>query len=67
MVGAICDLAIIYVIYGKLCAGRSQKRPARSESNSVRAEIIYPAIVEFVLGETYYPWWWTYPALHGDR
>ncbi|WP_375210642.1 serine hydrolase domain-containing protein, partial [Hyphococcus sp.] len=32
--------------------------------NSVRAEIIYPEIVEFVLGETDYPWWWTYPALH---
>lgn len=36
-------------------------------SNSVRAEIIYPEIVEMVLGETDYPWWWTYPELHGNR
>ena len=35
-------------------------------SNSVRAEIIYPQIVEMVLGETGYPWWWTYPDLHKD-
>ena len=34
--------------------------------NSVRAEIIFPAIAEAVLGETAYPWWWTYPALHGE-
>ena len=33
-------------------------------SNSVRAEIIYPELVKFVLGETGYPWWWTYPDLH---
>ncbi|MBS7457161.1 serine hydrolase domain-containing protein [Coralloluteibacterium stylophorae] len=36
-------------------------------SNSVRAEIIYPEIVELVLGETNYPWWWTYPELHRAR
>jgi len=30
-------------------------------ANSVRAEIIFPEIVEIVLGETNYPWWWTYP------
>ncbi len=36
-------------------------------SNSVRAEIIYPEIVKLVLGETNYPWWWTYPDLHGAR
>lgn len=36
-------------------------------ANSVRAEIIYPEIVEFVLGETNYPWWWTYPALHDSE
>lgn len=35
--------------------------------NSVRAEIIFPEIAELVLSETNYPWWWTYPALHGDR
>lgn len=29
-------------------------------SNSVRAEIIYPAIVKAVLGSTNAPWWWTY-------
>jgi CubicO group peptidase (beta-lactamase class C family) len=34
-------------------------------SNSVRAEIIYPRIVKLVLGNTGYPWWWTYPDLHG--
>lgn len=36
-------------------------------ANSVRAEIIFPQIVELVLGETNYPWWWTYPGLHGER
>ncbi|MEM7638076.1 MAG: serine hydrolase domain-containing protein [Pseudomonadota bacterium] len=36
-------------------------------ANSVRAEIIFPEIAEFVLGETGYPWWWIYPALHNDR
>ncbi|WOI54063.1 hypothetical protein [Parvularcula sp. LCG005] len=35
-------------------------------ANSVRAEMIYPEIVEIVLGETNYPWWWTYPDLHGE-
>ncbi len=34
--------------------------------NSVRAEIIFPEIAEAVLGETLYPWWWTYPRLHGE-
>jgi CubicO group peptidase (beta-lactamase class C family) len=29
-------------------------------SNSVRAEKIYRALVEFVLGETKTPWWWEY-------
>lgn len=32
-------------------------------ANSVRAEIIFPKIAEFVFGKTGYPWWWTYPAL----
>lgn len=35
-------------------------------ANSVRAEIIFPRIVEMILGETNYPWWWTYPTLHGQ-
>lgn len=35
-------------------------------ANSVRAEMIFPAITRLVLGETNYPWWWTYPELH-DR
>jgi CubicO group peptidase (beta-lactamase class C family) len=29
-------------------------------ANSVRAEIIYPAMVGFILGETAMPWWWEY-------
>ena len=36
-------------------------------ANSVRAEIIFPEITEFVLGDTGYPWWWVYPSLHGDK
>ncbi len=30
-------------------------------ANSVRAELIYPAIVEQALGESPVPWWWIYP------
>ena len=29
-------------------------------ANSVRAELIYPDIVRFILGETGMPWWWEY-------
>lgn len=29
-------------------------------ANSVRAELIYPAIVELVLGDVGAPWWWEY-------
>ena len=29
-------------------------------ANSVRAELIYPEMVRFVLGETSTPWWWEY-------
>ena len=29
-------------------------------ANSVRAEKIYPALVEFILGPTKTPWWWEY-------
>lgn len=36
-------------------------------ANSVRAEIIFPDIAEIVLGETDYPWWWTYAELHGEN
>lgn len=36
-------------------------------ANSVRAELLFPDLVERVLGETGYPWWWTYSSLHGDR
>jgi CubicO group peptidase (beta-lactamase class C family) len=36
-------------------------------SNSVRAEIIYPKIVRLVLSDTSYPWWWTYPEIHGSN
>lgn len=36
-------------------------------ANSVRAEIIFPEIANIILGETHYPWWWTYPALHAGE
>jgi hypothetical protein len=29
-------------------------------ANSVRAELIYPALARFILGETAMPWWWEY-------
>lgn len=29
-------------------------------ANSVRAELIYPEMVRFVLGESAMPWWWEY-------
>jgi CubicO group peptidase (beta-lactamase class C family) len=29
-------------------------------ANSVRAELIYPEMVRFVLGDTAMPWWWEY-------
>jgi hypothetical protein len=29
-------------------------------SNSVRAELIYPQLVRFILGDTAMPWWWEY-------
>lgn len=43
----------------------TRKRCVVLLSNSVRAEIIFPEIVDMVLGDTAYPWWWTYPDLHG--
>jgi CubicO group peptidase (beta-lactamase class C family) len=35
--------------------------------NSVRAEIIFPEIAALVLGETAFPFWWTYPELKHDK
>lgn len=29
-------------------------------ANSVRAELIYPSLVRFVLGPSAMPWWWEY-------
>lgn len=29
-------------------------------ANSVRAELIYPEMVRFILGDTSMPWWWEY-------
>lgn len=43
-----------------------QKRCLVMLSNSVRAEIIYPALTKLVLGETNFPWWWTYSELHNQ-
>jgi CubicO group peptidase (beta-lactamase class C family) len=34
--------------------------------NSVRSEIIFPEITSMVMGETDFPFWWTYPELQ-DR
>jgi CubicO group peptidase (beta-lactamase class C family) len=34
--------------------------------NSVRSEIIFPVLAEKILGETDYPWSWTYPNLHSE-
>ena len=48
-----------------ICADR-QKRCVVMLANSVRAEIIFPKIIEMTMGDTAYPWWWTYPSLHGD-
>src|SRR5690606_13166825 len=28
--------------------------------NSVRAELIYPELARFILGDTAFPWWWEY-------
>ncbi len=45
----------------------AEKRCLVLLSNSVRAEIIYPELMKFVLGETNYPWWWTYSELHDQE
>ena len=49
-----------------ICAER-QQRCLILFGNSVRAEIIYPEIVEMVLGETGFPFWWIYPELRASR
>lgn len=49
-----------------ICAER-QQRCLILLGNSVRAEIIYPEIVEMVLGQTDFPFWWIYPELQNPR
>lgn len=39
----------------------TKKRCLVMLANSVRAELIYPEITEWVLQETESPWWWEYP------
>ena len=46
-----------------ICAQR-QQRCLIMFGNSVRAEVIYPEIVEMVMGETDFPFWWIYPEMH---
>lgn len=38
----------------------TDRRCAVLMANSVRAEMIYPTTVDFILGETEMPWWWEY-------
>lgn len=38
----------------------AQRRCAVFLGNSVRAELIYPALARFILGDTALPWWWLY-------
>lgn len=38
----------------------ARKRCVVLLANSVRAELIYPDVVAFVLGDTGMPWWWEY-------
>lgn len=45
----------------------ARKRCVVLLGNDVRAELIYPEIVTMVLGETGYPWWWTYSGLFGEE
>jgi CubicO group peptidase (beta-lactamase class C family) len=39
----------------------TQRRCLVMLGNSVRAEIIFPEVGELVMGETRFPFWWTYP------
>jgi len=45
--------------------GETEQRCVVMLGNSVRAEIIFPEIAELILGETQFPFWWTYPELQG--
>ena len=45
----------------------TQQRCLIMLGNSVRAEVIYPEIIALVLGETDFPFWWTYPELQNGR
>lgn len=38
----------------------SRKRCIVLLANCVRAELIYPELVHFIIGETAMPWWWEY-------
>lgn len=38
----------------------AQRRCVVLMANSVRAEMIYPDLVRFILGDTAMPWWWEY-------
>ena len=38
----------------------AQRRCVVLLANSVRAELIYPEMVRFILGDTAMPWWWEY-------
>jgi CubicO group peptidase (beta-lactamase class C family) len=49
-----------------ICAER-QQRCLIMFGNSVRAEVIYPEIVEMVFGETHFPFWWIYPELQSGQ
>lgn len=46
--------------------GETEQRCVVMLGNSVRAEIIFPEIAELILGETEFPFWWTYPELQGE-
>jgi len=38
----------------------SERRCVVMLANSVRAELIYPDVVNLALGDTGMPWWWEY-------
>ena len=44
----------------------TEQRCLISLGNSVRSEIVFPVLAEKILGETDYPWSWTYPNLHSE-
>jgi CubicO group peptidase (beta-lactamase class C family) len=43
-----------------LICQQARRRCVVMLANSVRAELIYPAMARFVLGDTAMPWWWEY-------